>query len=411
MLELFTGRHGRVAAGLLVGEFVSAMQALVIATVMPRVVADLHGLALYGLAFASFLLANFVFLPFAGPWADRYGTRRILSIAFLLLAIGLMLSSQAHSMLQLVLARFVEGSGAGFDYAASFTAIVKTFPEKHRARMFSLISTAWIVPAIFAPTIGALIATAFGWRWVFLSFVPLVALASVLILPSVSDEHGPRGIDPFGALRMLFSRATLLLRGRNSAFVSFALLHASFLGADAYVALNLTAVRGLPLTAAGLCITLGALGWSSAAFVQPPLLRRIGPRALVAAGAIACGIAASGMMAVAAGVPVFAAYFAWAIGGAGVGLAYPTISLLGVEDVDEGAEGAVSSAMLLAAMLGMTIGVVLCGIPVSASERFHFPLPRALVYAFAIAACTAAGLVLCVFRLPKRIDQRSKIES
>lgn len=404
MLELFTGRHGRVAAGLLVGEFVSAMQALVVATVMPRVVADLHGLALYGAVFASFLIAQFVFLPFAGPWADRYGTRRILTIAFALLAAGLTLSSQAHSMLQLVLARFIEGSGAGMDYAVSFTAIVKTFPERQRAQMFSLISTAWIVPAILAPTIGAVIATAFGWRWVFLGFVPLVALASVLILPSLSDERAAQSVDPFGALRMLFSRATLLLRGRNSAFVAFGLLHASFLGADAYVALNLTAVRGLPLTSAGLCITLGALGWSSAALLQPALMRRVGARLLVAAGAAACVIAAIGMITVATGGSVALAFVAWFAGGAGVGLAYPTISLVGVADVDEGGEGAVSSAMLLAAMLGMAIGVVLCGIPVGASERWHFPLAHALVYTFAVAAAGAIALGATVARLPNRRD-------
>lgn len=378
------------------------MQALVIATVMPRVVSDLHGLALYGFAFGSFLLANFIFLPFAGPWADRYGTRRILAIALSLLGAGLALASVAHSMAQLVGARFIEGSGAGLDYAASFAAIVKTFPAGLRARMFSLISTAWVVPALIAPPAGAFIATAYGWRWVFLGFVPLVALAAVLLLPAIQNERAEHEVDPFGALRMLFSRATLLLQGRNASFVAFAVLHAAFFGADAYVSLLLTAVRGLPLTTSGLCITLGALGWCAASFIQPALLRRTGVRPLVACGGIFGLVGCGGMIAVALGAPVALAFVTWVFAGLGIGLGYPTLSLVGVEGVDEGEEGTVSSAMLLGAVLGMTAGVTLCGLPVTLAARGHFPLSSGLLMTFSILCAAALALLAIVPRVPSR---------
>ncbi len=404
MRELFSGRHGRVAAGLLIGEFVSAMQTLVIATIMPRVVADLHGLALYGFAFGSFLLANFIFLPFAGPWADRYGTRRILAVALSLLGVGLALASAAHSMAQFVGARFIEGSGAGLDYAASFAAIVKTFPERQRARMFSLVSTAWVVPAIIAPSSGALIATAYGWRWAFLGFVPCVAVAAALLLPAMGDRGAEHGVDPFGALRMLFSRATLYLKGRNAAFVAFAVLHAAFFGADAYVALLLTAVRGLSLTMAAFCITLGALGWCIASLFQPALLRRAGVHSLLICGALLGVVGCAGMISVALGAPPALAFVTWFLGGIGIGLGYPTLSLAGVTGVDEGEEGTVSSAMLLAAVLGMTGGVTLCGLPVTLAARGEFPLASGLLVTFTILCAAAFVLMTIVRRVPARVD-------
>lgn len=158
MRQLFSGRLGRIAAGLLVAEFVAATQGLVIAAIMPRVVADLHGLGAYPLAFGAFFAAFVLFLPFAGPWADRYGTRRMLAVALAVLALGLGLVAVARTMPFFVVARFVEGVGDSLDYAVSFAIVGKAFPNELRARMLSLTSAAWVVPALVSPALGAYVA-------------------------------------------------------------------------------------------------------------------------------------------------------------------------------------------------------------------------------------------------------------
>ena len=389
MRSVFAGRRGRVAAGLLVAEFATATQALIVATIMPRVVADLHGLAIYGFAFGSFMAANFVSLPFAGPFADRYGSRQMLGFAFVLLACGLTLAALAVNMPWFIGARFIEGCGAGLDYAISLAVIAKTFPEAQRPKIFALISAMWVVPALVGPALGAFIATALGWRYVFALFVPLVALSAALVLPALDAQPKTTdSVDAFASLRLLFSRKTLeLADARHASFVAFAALHGAFFGADAYVALMLTAVRGLSLAMAGGCITLGALGWSAASAVQPRLLARFGARQLVLLSAVAGGAGTLGMVAVALGAPVAFAFAAWFCGGAGIGLGYPTLSLVILAGADEGTEGTISSASLLAAILGMTAGVVICGIPVTVAEHMGYPLRNALVVTFAIAIC------------------------
>src|SRR5579863_7007509 len=255
--ELFSRRYGRIAAGLLVAEFVAATQGLVIASIMPRVVGDLHGLSAYPLAFGSFFAAFVIFLPFAGPWADRYGTRRMLAIALTVLALGLGLVAVAKTMPFFVGARFIEGVGDSLDYAVSFAVVGKAFPDRLRARMLSLTSAAWIVPAIVAPSIGAYVAIAFGWRWVFAGFLPLVAIAAALLLPAIDSAPAARRGDVFGSLRLIVSRATLRVRvGLHASLVAYALLHAAFFGSDAYVTLALTTARGMSLQLASACITL-----------------------------------------------------------------------------------------------------------------------------------------------------------
>jgi len=398
--DLFAGRRGRIAAGLLVAELSTATQALVIAAIMPRIVADLHALGEYPLGFASFFAAVVLFLPFAGPWADRYGARRILGVALCLLAAGLAGAALAPSIGLFVAARFVEGAGGGLDYALTFVVIAKAFDETLRPRLFALISGAWVLPAIVGPGLGAFVATVFGWRWAFAGFLPLIALAALLVLPAIDDRPNAEAVDPFASLRLLFSRATLRAApGLHAAFVAFVLMHAAFFGADAYVALLLTGVRGLSLEAASLCITVAALGWSATAFAQPSLLRRFGTAALAGAGALAIGGAAAGLAAVAAGAPVSLAFPAWALGGMGVGLTYSTISLAALSAASEGQEGSVSSATSLAALAGTLAGIFICGVPVALAGHANVRLQPAIVYTFAAGCAFALMLALVAPRL------------
>lgn len=393
MRELFEGRRGRVAAGLLVSEFVAATQGLVVAAVMPRVVADLHGLGEYALAFTSFFVAFFIFLPFAGPWADRYGLRRVLAIALALLGAGLALVAIAPNMPAFLGARFVEGVGDGLDYAMSFTAIAKTFPDHLRTRMMSLNATMWVVPGLIAPGLGAYVATQFGWRWSFAGLLPLLVVAALLIVPAVEQRPSSQRSDPLGALRLLFSRATLFARGSmHASLLAFASVHAAFFGADAYIALALVVVRGLSLEAASICITVAVLGWSATALISPSMQQRWGSARVVIYGAAACVFATGAFVTVALGAPIWLAYVAWIVGGAGIGFAYPTISAGVFGGASEGREGIVSSAMALAAIVGLLVGTSICGIPVAVAARLGTQLRDALALSFSLATLFGVAL-------------------
>jgi predicted MFS family arabinose efflux permease len=400
MRELFRGRRGRVAAGLLVAELSAATQGLVIAAIMPRIAGDFHALGEYALPFAAFFCGVLLIMPFAGPWADRYGTRRIFAIGLTLLAAGLASASLAPSMPAFVAARFVEGIGGGIDFALTFAVIARTFDESLRPRMFAAMSGAWVLPALAGPGLGAFVATVFGWRWAFAGFLPLVAAAALLLIPAIDDTRSEERVDPFASLRLLFSKATLRVeRGLHASLAAFLLAHAAFLGADAYVALLLTGVRGLSLESASWCITLAALGWCGAAFAQPALFRRFGAAALVGyAGVVVC-LATAGLTAVALGAPLWVAFAAWPLGGTGVGLAYSTISLVALACAAPGKEGTISSATALTAIVGMLLGILACGIPVFVAGHGAVALGGAIVYTFAIGCVLSVGLIAVAPRL------------
>ena len=91
--------------GLVVGVFLAALEASVVATAMPSVIRDLGGETLYALPFAVYLLTSTVSSPLWGRASDVVGRRRLYLAAVLIFLIGSALCGQSHSMGLLIAAR------------------------------------------------------------------------------------------------------------------------------------------------------------------------------------------------------------------------------------------------------------------------------------------------------------------
>jgi MFS family permease len=193
--EVFTGGFGRLTLGLFLLEILAAVQALVVAAIMPAVSRDLGGLRLYGWAFSAAALATVLTIPIAGQVVDRIGPRKPLVVLLGVLAGGTLVAGLAPSMPILVAGRFLQGAGAGAQYAVGLGTVAKTYPENLRARVLALLSAAWVVPGLVGPAYGALLATTVGWRWAFFSVLPLMALAGWMVYPpmarlGISERRG-----------------------------------------------------------------------------------------------------------------------------------------------------------------------------------------------------------------------------
>lgn len=128
---------------------------------------------LIGMAAGSLLL---------GPFADRFGRRKILLVAVGINAVGLFLSATANSALELGAWRVITGLGVG-GILATVTVITSEYSNlKNRGMAISIYTAGYGVGA----TLGGMGATqlipAFGWRSVFLAGGLVTLFAAVLIL-------------------------------------------------------------------------------------------------------------------------------------------------------------------------------------------------------------------------------------
>ena len=429
-----------------------ASEALAVVTVMPVVARDLGGLRLYGWVFSGFMLGSVIGIVAAGREADRRGPAVPFVAGVVLFGAGLALAGLAPSMGVLVAGRVLQGVGAGAVPSVAYATIGRSLPETLRARMMAVLSTAWVAPGLIGPAVSAEVARLFGWRWVFLGLLPIVAVAGTIAVPALirlgppassgAEEH--RMIDGFRtaagatmilagltlaagsgagpgrleailggvvliaagaavglpALRRLVPPGTLTARaGLPATILSRGLLTFTFFGADAYVTLTVTAVRHRTPVVAGIAVTGATVAWTAGAWIQARLSGTWEGRRLVRSGLVIVLAGIAGMVLVLLpGVPVAEGLAAWTVAGLGMGLAYAPISLMMLQKAPPGQEGRASASLNLADVLGTAIGIGVGGAAVAATAGHDLRL--GIIAAFCAAAAVGLAALAVTRRLP-----------
>jgi MFS family permease len=443
---LWAPRRRALTTGLVLTITFVASEALAVVTVMPVVARDLGGLRLYGWVFSGFMLGSVVGIVAAGREADRRGPAVPFVAGVVLFGSGLAIAGLAPSMAVLVAGRVLQGAGAGAVPSVAYATIGRSLPEELRARMMAVLSTAWVAPGLAGPAVSAEVARLFGWRWVFLGLLPVVAVAGAIAVPALvrlgppaasqAREHrlsdGLRtaagatmilaglslaagsaaipaglgliaagGVAGLPALRRLVPPGTLAARpGLPATIASRGLLTFTFFGADAYVTLAVTALRHRSPVVAGIAVTGATMSWTAGAWIQARLSGTWEGRRMVRAGLLLVLAGIAGMLAliVLPAVPVAEGLAAWTVAGLGMGLAYAPLSLMMLQKALPGQEGQASASLNLADVLGTALGIGVGGAGVAAAAAGALRL--GLVAAFAIPAAVGLAALAFTRRLP-----------
>src|SRR6185436_2535371 len=143
-----------------------------------------------------------------GKLSDIHGRRNIYIIAMALFLIGSVLCGAAGSMTQLILARALQGIGAGGIVPLAFILIGEMFSLEQRARMQGFFSGVWGVSSIVGPLLGGFLVDQLSWRWIFYINVLPGLVAAALVGLAWRDQvrsHERPAIDYAGAALLTVS--------------------------------------------------------------------------------------------------------------------------------------------------------------------------------------------------------------
>jgi MFS family permease len=438
-----------LTVGLVLTITLTAVESLAVITILPLVKNDLGGLNLYGWVTSAFFLGTLIGVVVGGRETDARGPAPVYLAGLGLFATGLILGGAAPSMAVLVLARAIQGLGAGAIPTISYAIVGRTYPERLRPRIFAVLSTAWVVPGLAGPGASALIAERFGWRVVFWGIIPLIAVAVALCLPSLRrigrpEQTGetPHGvvdavrvsvaaalvlgglqsrsflITPIlltagivvggGPLRRLMPAGTIrAAAGLPATVLMRGLLSFSFLGADTFVPLAITSARGQSATFASIAVTAATVAWTAGSWAQERLAARQSARTLVTCGMaiIVLGIAGEAA-SLNVDVPVWETVAAWGLGGFGIGLAYPILSVLALRGAPLGTEGRATASVQLADNLGIAMGSGVGGVAVAIGVAAGGGTAIGLAATFALTGVAAFLGLVTARRLPRSVVPR-----
>lgn len=393
-------------AGLLVVMFLAAIDATIVGTAMPRVIAAIGGMHLYPWAFSSFMLTSTIATPFFGKFADLYGVRRCMFVAVALFLLGSGLCGLATTMEQLVGYRALQGVGAGGVLTLTFIAFGTLFPPEKRGKAQGLLSMVWGVSSLLGPLTGGLMVAHLPWQWIFWINLPVGAVATAMIFatfPRHVAPYRPHVIDWAGAsllvvgltalMLALMAQEPLFMLGypvglialgvfvmrqlrspdplvplspfRNRLFaVSTALGFGTTLTMFAalnYMPLFVQGAMGRSAPEAGLVLTPMMVAWPIASAAAGWVLNRVGFRKIVVLGALfmAAGYALLAWPAFKESLWLLAAQAA--LLGAGMGLLTSTTLVAAQVSVPPRQIGTASSTLSLCRNIGGAIGLNMLG--------------------------------------------------
>jgi MFS family permease len=153
----------------------------ILSFIAPRLQADWRmGSDVMGRLFSAGLLGIAIGGMFIAPLADRFGRRRIILAALVLMSAGMIASAGASGPDMLFALRIVVGMGIGTALAAMAALAAESAPPNRRDLAVGLVQAGYPFAAVFTGLVVAQLLPVYGWRVLLLSS----GLATVVLLPA-----------------------------------------------------------------------------------------------------------------------------------------------------------------------------------------------------------------------------------
>src|SRR4051812_7909647 len=179
-----TARASRplVIAAVMASMFMVAIEATIVSTAMPQIVAQLGGLDLYSWIFSSFLLTQTAMTVVFGKLADLYGRKPVMLAGIGVFLVGSALAGMAWSMPSMIVFRLIQGVGAGAMQPIAMTIVADLYPARERGKVQGYLASVWAISAVIGPMAGGLIIHNMSWAWVFWINIPIGVAAAALFM-------------------------------------------------------------------------------------------------------------------------------------------------------------------------------------------------------------------------------------
>jgi EmrB/QacA subfamily drug resistance transporter len=391
------------------GTFMLLVDVTIVTVALPDMARSLHTsfselqwvIDIYALVLAALVLT-------AGAIADRIGRRALYLSGLVLFAASSAASGAAVNVPMLIAARGVQGLGAAMMFATTMALLSNSYSGRDRGVAFGTWGAVNGAAAAAGPVLGGLLATHFGWRWIFYVNLPVsvIAVAMTAVVITESSDPAGRRIDVPGMVTFTAAAGCLtyaLIRGdwsspatlglvagavvalaffaaaeltrpdpmldlsllRNRPFsallVAGALMSAAAWAVMAYESLWLQSLLGKSAIGAGLVLLPAAL----MAFVVSAGLgrhmHRFSPSALIGTGMVCIAVGVLAQAVVRSGSAGWVIMPGTALVGIGAGLVMAPLSSAAMAQVPHQKAGMAAGAVATFRQLGYAFGIAVLG--------------------------------------------------
>src|SRR5271166_3150758 len=398
-----------VLAAVMAANFMIAIEATIVSTAMPQIVAQLGRLSLYSWVFAAFLLTQTATTVVFGKLSDLRGRKVVMLSGIAIFLFGSLLCGFAWSMPSLIVFRLAQGVGAGAVQPVAMTIVGDLYSVHERGKIQGWLASVWAISAILGPLVGSLIIQRWSWAWIFWMNLPIgivasagywfylhekkseargtidhlsagvftVAIAAIMALMTAFSTAGWTEIAIIAAIAVaavagfvvqerrspepmisldLWGRRPIAAVNASSLFAGMVMI-----GLTTFLPVFVQGVMGRPPLTAGFALSAMVLGWPIGATLSPRLWGRFGLRNVLRGGSALVPLGALAFVFLQAETPPAVAGIGSAAVGFGMGLSSNSSIVLIQEIVEWAERGSVTAAYLFARTLGSAFGATAFG--------------------------------------------------
>lgn len=407
-----------VTIGIFIATFMSAIEGTIVTTAMPTIVGSLQGIEIMNWVFSIYLLTSAMITPIYGKLADKIGRKPIFFIGILLFVLGSALCGFSNEMLTLIIARGIQGLGAGAIMPVSLTIIADLYDIDKRAKVLGLTSAAWGIASVFGPLAGGVIVDTVGWHWIFFINVPiglgLIGLLQYFFIEEKKNYQAKK-MDILGSLFLMLTLLSLLLgfqllgdEGLSAAVIGLfifsivvlflfiytekraedpvidlnlfsnqtfasvnivaALISGFLMSLDVYIPMWMQGVLEKSAGLGGLVLAPLSIVWMYGSFLSGRLLLKYSAKRIIILGLLIILIGGGSLLFLPQASPFWLFFVIMGILGVGYGLAVTTTTVEAQASVLQEEIGVATSFNTLSRTIGQTIMVSVFGIILNVSN-------------------------------------------
>jgi EmrB/QacA subfamily drug resistance transporter len=201
-------------AGVMLALFLASLDQTIVATAMPRIIADLEGFDRFTWVTTAYLVASTTVVPIVGRLTDMYGRKWFYIAGIAVFLLGSALAGLSQTMTQLIIFRGLQGIGGGVMMASAFIAVADLFPPEERGKNQGLLGGVFGLSSVIGPALGGAVTDHLSWHWIFFINLPLgipVVALFIAFFPQSRPSEGRQHLDYLGIVTLVLTVVPLLL--------------------------------------------------------------------------------------------------------------------------------------------------------------------------------------------------------
>ncbi len=196
-----------VASSVMIGTFLSVMDATVVNVAMPHMMGS-FGQDLLTITWVStaYSIAEIIMITMSAWWTTLLGRKRLFMVSMFVFIVGSVLAGTSKTLTQMIFYRVLQGIGGGSLMPCSQAIARETFPPAEQGMAMAIFSMGVVLAPAVGPVVGGWLVDNYGWQAVFYINVPICIVGLLMVSAFVHDppylKRGVARID-WGGIALL----------------------------------------------------------------------------------------------------------------------------------------------------------------------------------------------------------------